>query len=459
MKIVIFFPEYLGDYFFLVPFIHEIKKKYKTAQIDIYTTKTIIEIVRFHPAISNAYIIPDLEKDGKLRIREAWVFSKLIRSKKYDLGYFTNPCLYWVCLFGRVKLVIKEHYGVFSKFFTKGTPRKALRNKFKHSIVRHLDNLAHFFVEAITLQDYHYNLGIPENVLKIPEEIVVDGEYALVCPDAHSCNNYDEKFYVQVIEYLLELNLNVVVVGLKDIYSLDKYFGSKEKFYYFIGKTTLYNLIGLIKNCGLFIGIDSGPAQIAVCFKKRTVMLFPPKGVWPLARGFDNDFVFTYKIPSVKSRCRLVCQNYSACSKDLCKMDYDVKDVKKLIGLVLESKERSWEEKQADSFKQTIKVLVIFPDNGSSDLRGYFRAMIDAGYDIVVWEGVKQKNIFDFYKFLKENRIMMVHYIGDELPVKYKIINLFCRFSERLYIAFYASKKIGVSHKEQYELYAQKIIQ
>jgi len=92
--------------------------------------------------------------------------------------------------------------------------------------------------------------------------------------------------------------------------------------------TALEELINLISYCGLFIGLDSGPMNLAVCLGKKAIALFGPgdSEMWqPLSEG--STFVHKKELFS----CSPCPQTHCQYPEKNCMASIEVDDVFSLL--------------------------------------------------------------------------------------------------------------------------------
>ena len=388
-----------------------------------------------HPAIENAYVLPKLRKDGTLKFCKAWPFIKKLRKEKYDVAYFTNDYLYWVCL-GAAKTIIKENYSALYRLFCKGTPHKALRDNFRHAMQRHVNNLEWIFGKVVHPEGYTLNPGISDEKLAVPEGFAYEkDDYISMNTDAVTIKNYDRDFYHNLTQHILDRGHKLALIGLRDKYDLGETFSSHENFTTYVGKTTLFEATGIIKESKLFIGLDSGTAHIASGQKARSVILYPPKGAHPSLTGAFYKECYGYKYNVFSSKCERVCRHFPTCKYEDCHQDYDIDEVKNLVDKVLEGEDRNWAQKQNEILQHTIHVAVL-SEKGKTLHADRIKELLEQGVVITSWpiEMLSKLSFKDFFKFIKENRIRLVVWQSQDLPFKLKLWNLYLRLSERHYM-------------------------
>lgn len=128
----------------------------------------------------------------------------------------------------------------------------------------------------LPIKDVYPNLFLSETENIIDKEL---GKYVVLHIVSFTTKNYRKVFGIDwesVVSYLTQNGYKVVVVGdennaLPNTINFNK---------------SIRQLISLIYNCSLFIGIDSGPSHIATSLKKSAIIFFG--AVNPQYRHFTN---------------------------------------------------------------------------------------------------------------------------------------------------------------------------
>ena len=139
------------------------------------------------------------------------------------------------------------------------------------------------------LHAYQDKAGLP-NTIETPklyfggsqiEGINKDSKYVIIHLETMSMRNYRNVYGVdwgQVVSFLNNLGFKVLQIGIKP----ELIEGAVYQ------KTTIEEMIYLINNCNLFIGIDSGPSHIAAAQGKKSILFFGAINPW--FRHFKNLF-------------------------------------------------------------------------------------------------------------------------------------------------------------------------
>ncbi|MBI5191820.1 MAG: glycosyltransferase family 9 protein [Nitrospirae bacterium] len=119
-----------------------------------------------------------------------------------------------------------------------------------------------------------------------------DSSFAIAAPfSKRPAKMWPPERFQQVIQYLVkEYSLKVIIIGGKEDKSIINYLINSlhNDVIDLTGKTTILQLVFLIKMSKLMIAVDSGPAHLAVAGKTPVVVLFGPGEVEKWNPGWNN---------------------------------------------------------------------------------------------------------------------------------------------------------------------------
>ena len=359
LRIAVLFPEFLGDYMMLVPFLYALKSCSDGGWVDLYTTPTVSKIARFHPSLREVVSLSDWNDSAAQSVLVAQL------KGRYDAVYFTNDHLFWLAVKSKIPLKIKARYTPLFKLFCKGSSASDLHCSMMHTSERHIHNLRHAFGRVFDPEQFVLNPGIPDNLLEeASKKFGIKGVYGVVAVDNHSCKRFDRSFFVKSIQLLVDTLGQVVLVGLKDPHQSGDAFIQDSRVINGVGKTGITDLFCLIQRAALLIGTDSGPSHIAAAMGTKSVVMFPPKGASPqLSGGFHPDS-YSYKLSPFESGCSLRCSHYPSCPQLLCETDYRWPEIETLVRHALASPPRTWAQKNQETYRLSMPVWII----GNSDV-------------------------------------------------------------------------------------------
>lgn len=281
-NIIIRMPNWLGDLVMATPVLHDVRKKFPEARITAMCQSNVAQLLKHDPNINEVYSYK--RPNGWIPHQQHWEIIQQLRYGKYDLGIlmtnsFSSAWWYWL---GNVK----------NRLGFAGDGRSLLLNKavaFPEKVEsQHL---------VITYKMLLAPLGIgvsdsPPTLYITPEEMqnartmlesqgVAIGKNKIVGinPGAAfgSAKCWLPDRFQAVTKRLLE-DPNVFVVYFGDpagaplVNDICK--GFPERVINLAGRTSLRELLPLIKSCTVFLTNDSGPMHIASALKVPLVALF-----------------------------------------------------------------------------------------------------------------------------------------------------------------------------------------
>ncbi|WP_428897601.1 lipopolysaccharide heptosyltransferase II [Parelusimicrobium proximum] len=291
-KIAIFQTSFIGDTILTTPLVQKTAKLFPDAKVVIITRPETAEIFNNMPEVSEVIL---LDKKGFLK-KLFGIFStaKAIRKSGVDIILvphrgFRSALIAWL---SRVPIRIGFNSSEGKFFYTKTIPfswltHDAERNlSLLHGIVKE-----NFKAEELNLQ----SVPTPEeNLKRLMHDFQLEGKTLVgMHPGAAwPTKRWLEERYTELAKRLgTELNLQVVLVGG----SSDAEMGERirqvtgEYVSNLCGKTSLMDLMALMRHFKLFITNDSGPMHIATAFSVPTLAIFGPTtrelGFFPYGKG------------------------------------------------------------------------------------------------------------------------------------------------------------------------------
>lgn len=444
VSIVILFPEYLGDFIMLVPFIYGLKSVFPEATIDLYTSPVAAKCAVYHPCVNRVLPIPKLRDKGRVQWAKVREFASELKSKHYDYGYFTNDYMFWPLFMGGVGTILQEQKSLLFKLTCKGTPQRYRRHNLRHAAQRHVNNIEHAFSVSIPAESYNFSLNFPDDL--IHSDWIPSRPYIYINADGNSVKKYEPKFYQELCVALIEKGHLIVIDGIHDHFGLD-YLASHPNVVYSVGKTSLYELFGLIKYSSLVVSVDSGPSHLACVFKRKSVIFHPPKANFPFkTAGFYKDN-WSYKTSPSESACALKCSVFQACKETDCQTDYQVVDVLKLVDRALIT-ERTWEEKAFEMLQKSVGIAFITASDLTEQQQDWINRMKQQGFFMFVQSGVDiaSMSLERVHDLIKKHRLHLVVIDKEKLPLKCIMWNWWYRISEKAYVTFLPRPNYNDSH-------------
>lgn len=455
-RIAILYPEFLGDYVQLVPFLHLLRKIRPHAVIDLYVSSNMVDFARFHPAVNEVLEIPVMEHQSREphKVRD---FIRQLKASRYDAACFSNHYLFWILKRARVPFIIKEQSSLEYRLFAHGTPPRLLRDQLVNRAAFLVRNLEAVFQVSHPVSDYNYDLGIPasEMVWQRP----LPDHYVVLAPDVHSGKNFSKQYYLAVLNWLVSRSIPVVIVGLKDPYQLKQEYADNPLVQSVAGQTRLTQLCGIISRARFFIGMDSGTSHLAAALQVRSLTCFPAKGARPCFFGANWKDNLSYKQSVFSRQCPDYCWYYPNCSAGKCLEAFDWPAIESRLAWLTSDQTRTWDEKIHDDLKANVAIRVICASELPPQAAVFFEHMRQSGYAVHVetnrpFSTLRYREIWEW---LTTGHSQVLHFFAPELPIKFRIWNTWFRLSERAYCTLLAGNTLAESPRHLFELYIKSL--
>ena len=291
-KIGIFQTSFIGDSVLTTPLIKKTKKLFPDTQIVVITRPQTQDI--FKPLPEVAQVILN-DKRGWNKIAGVWKTARAIKKSGVDMllvphRSFRSALIAWLSGV-KVRIGFTSSEGWF--FYTKTVPF----NWMIHDAERNLSLLQgiakeQFGGEKLSMS---FTPSAEENVARLLQDFNLEGKklVGIHAGSAWPTKCWPMEYFVELISKLqTELGVQVVLVGGgkqdtdlgEKICQLAKGHAAS-----LCGKTSLADLMALMKHLSLFITNDSGPMHIATAFDVPTLAIFGPTtrelGFFPYGQG------------------------------------------------------------------------------------------------------------------------------------------------------------------------------
>jgi len=300
-KILLVEPFQMGDVLSLTPLIDPLLQRYPNVELYILTKPSsgaILELdARIKAVIKIDFPWSDygFKKHQISRILKSIRQIIRLRSFQFDLAVDTRGDIrsqVIMLLAGSRERVGYQNY-LHSNVTNRGwlLTKKELRSKHVHRYKWNMELLRLLDIPTNSLlplkfPSFHPKTENLDTQLKVSSVIHIGGGWEY--------KRWSEAKWEALITQLANQQLGVVAViagpGERDIIDrLEKNCISDvllEKLFFKV--TTLVEMVGLLQQCSLFVGLDSGPMNLAVCLNKRVIALFGPgdSDMWqPLSEG------------------------------------------------------------------------------------------------------------------------------------------------------------------------------
>jgi heptosyltransferase-2 len=248
-KILVIAPQYIGDTILVIPFLRNLRNRYKEDIIDIVTKNAGLLILKECPYIDNIYKEEELKKNF------------------YDKAYVIKRSLSAALL--AKKLKIKETIG-FGGQFRELLLTKSVKYlpKIKHEIECFFDILQQDGTQIVSKNlEYWTEKESIENI----KHYLGDKNALIVTSSTSFAKNWEIEKFNQVIEYLNKKGYKCFIVGTDKEFEYNQNFQEVTNL---SGKITFKEIIALISKVDLVFGVDSGFCHMGAAFNKKVLTLF-----------------------------------------------------------------------------------------------------------------------------------------------------------------------------------------
>lgn len=275
--------DHIGDMVYSTPVAHNLKEHYRGAKITMLVANWAKEIVMNNPYLDEVICYNASWFDRKKkRIFEVRRFLKLaseLRRHNYDLGFDLRGDFRHILLMFLAGVRFKAGYGITGGGFL--LEREAEYRIEAHAIDHNLDLLKAMGIKTVYARPELYG---SEKDQKFIEDFLKDNGVSgqdflmTVHPFAgYHSNRWPNHHFAEVINILQDIyKAKVVIIGTKqDRDACSRIIEmSKVPVINALDKTSLGNLVVLLKKSSLFIGVNSGPTHLAAACGIPVVALF-----------------------------------------------------------------------------------------------------------------------------------------------------------------------------------------
>ena len=291
-KIGIFQTSFIGDSVLTTPLIQKTKKLFPDTQIVVITRPQTEDIFKRLPEVSEVILN---DKRGWNKIAGVWKTARAIKKSGIDIllvphRSFRSALIAWLSGVP-IRIGFTSSEGWF--FYTKTVPFSWMI----HDAERNLSLLQGIAKEKFAAEklSMSFTPSADENVARLLKDFNLEGKklVGIHAGSAWPTKCWPMEYFVELISKLqTELGLQVVLVGGG---KQDTDLGEKicqlaqGHAASLCGKTSLADLMALMKHLSLFITNDSGPMHIATAFDVPTLAIFGPTtrelGFFPYGQG------------------------------------------------------------------------------------------------------------------------------------------------------------------------------
>jgi len=296
-KLLVIAPQFLGDGILSVPFFRALRASRPDAQIDVISKNAGKLILERVPHIDNVFDIKTVTKD-------------FVRTQKYQKVYILKRSLSALLLVLGCGIKQKIGFsGQFRKpFLTKPVKyilgQKSERDCFfdvlKADDIEIFDDSLEYFVSNEAQESVQKHLGEQKKALIVAKASTPVKEWA-------------QENFAKVIEGLKAQGYSIYFVGLESEKSYYDAFALDGVTHNLCGNLSFDEIVALVKNMDLTVGIDSGFCHLATAFGVKTLTLFGPMSVSQWGLLGQNSYNLSLGLPCSPCKKPKKCSKHFEC--------------------------------------------------------------------------------------------------------------------------------------------------
>ncbi len=323
-KILIVRPDAIGDFISITPVLSAIKKSDPGIKITLLASRANLELAKTHPLIDE--VILDRIREGRVRnIFDLIGYAWSLRENKFDAALiFYNELPYaLLCLLARIPARVGDKDKLLlSPFYNCGTHiNNADQTK---SVLEY--NLQYAQALGFDTSGCELNLPEPKNKYPINGTPLIGIHLGHIGGTAAKRKLPQEK-YVQILDRIFSLlpGSRVVLLGTGEMKNEAEYLsaGARGAVTDLVGRTTLSELMSIISELNVYIGVETGPTQIAAAYKIPMVFINAVKCLKPQRWAPLHS---PKVIVRLKTRCNRTC-HYASCPDESCSHSISAEEV------------------------------------------------------------------------------------------------------------------------------------
>ncbi|MBE32518.1 hypothetical protein CL647_00010 [bacterium] len=327
-KICIIRNDKIGDVLLTCPMMHTIKENWPSAHITVIVNELTYPIVKRVSSVDEVII----DYRQQFRVSNLVLVKKVadeLKKQEFDHIFFAymDPLYIVAAALANIKNRIGDGNNlILSRFITKKV--SISWNDFtKHEIEQQIRLLEPFSDEPLSIAspEFMFDDDLKNDVKALLDSDAIENGYIVIHPSYGEGNRgWPAQEYAKLIDLIqIRTSLRVVVTGSdkeKDI--VDVIFEQTEtKPINLVSKTTIDQLLGLIKESQCVIGAETGPTHMATLCKRPVISISPTKYTKPFRWG---PFGTNHVVIKDNESCDLICHTY----KKNCQEDYCLKNIK-----------------------------------------------------------------------------------------------------------------------------------
>lgn len=406
-KILIVRPDAIGDIVLITPAIHALKEHFPKAKISILVQEYTAPVARAIPDIDEV-LIDDIKAGRAGSLRDFLAYVKRIRAMKFDLSvdfYSFNLKHTLLQFLAGIPYRVGDKSRFFLGFFYNCGKVLRYKDYSKHIVDLHLDLIKTIGVEA---KAPRLKINVPEmKFAGIDDHDFVIG----IHPGCTSSRLWEEEKYARTIDALQEkFQAKVVLTGGPKERALgDRIIAAcRHKPLDLIAKTTLPELMALIKRFNIYIGADTGPTHLASAIGTPVVLLILAKNVKPVRWGsYGSRHIILYAHP--QAQCPIFC-DAGRCREDYCSRVITPEMIVAAVQQLREGKTFTREDWQ----RLSCNVLLIYDKNNRPKAEQVAGILKQQGYHYVLKPAEELKGIKGILQTIETDNILVIHHFGKK---------------------------------------------
>ena len=264
MKILVRFPNWLGDTVMAVGFMQALQQLYPDALISVITKKGLQELISHIPNLQNIFVFDKQDYKG---LAGLWRFGKNIKkAEKFDL-FFCLPDSFSSAFMGWAT-GIKKKIGFKNDFRNFLLTHAYKKPKGLHRVEKYI----------LLLEAYTGTKVIQQKVL-LKHDFFKENYIVVNINSEASSRRLTKVKAVEILTYLQKnTQQKIILIGAPKekefVDSVINFFPGKNNMENLAGKTSLPQLIKTLASAQVMLSTDSGPAHLANALGTFTVVLF-----------------------------------------------------------------------------------------------------------------------------------------------------------------------------------------
>jgi heptosyltransferase-2 len=272
-RIVIVRLDHMGDFIATTPLVRLLKEKYPCARISVVVDSSLLHFAQTYPYIDEVIgFEASWFKRPKVKVKQQDVkaLSAKLKEGKFDIAIDPRGDYFSICAMYRARIPFRIGYGITGGGFL--LHREVRLNPNAGVIERNMAVLSSLGISvdaAKQLPDVFFSQSDKEHVERVLTSLnVADAKAVVLHPFAGTlAKQWAPDKFQELVNMLRSQGKTIFVIGTKkDTHSLRNIVDLRGEF-------SLNELSFLIERTGLFIGLDSGPAHIAIATKTASVII------------------------------------------------------------------------------------------------------------------------------------------------------------------------------------------